>query len=58
MFLPCILCLQYSSAEEEEEGRKRYEAQKKERLEMKAKAEEVMPLWTNPRNQLLEGPRM
>ncbi|XP_076019548.1 cytosolic acyl coenzyme A thioester hydrolase isoform X2 [Genypterus blacodes] len=40
--------IEYSSAEEEEEGKKRYEAQKKERLETTAKVEEVMPALLNP----------
>ncbi|CAG6021254.1 unnamed protein product [Menidia menidia] len=35
--------IKYVSAEQEEEGRKRYEAQKTERQETKARIEEVMP---------------
>ncbi|XP_044066436.1 cytosolic acyl coenzyme A thioester hydrolase isoform X2 [Siniperca chuatsi] len=35
--------IKYASAEQEEEGRKRYEAQKMERLETKARIEEVVP---------------
>lgn len=45
-----IFFLQYASAEQEEEGRKRYEAQKMERLETKARPEEVMPCPPNPGN--------
>lgn len=45
-----IFFLQYASAEQEEEGRKRYEAQKMERLETKARIEEVMPSPPNPGN--------
>lgn len=37
-----MFCVQYASAEQEEEGRKRYEAQKKERLETKARTEELV----------------
>ncbi|XP_047226408.1 cytosolic acyl coenzyme A thioester hydrolase isoform X2 [Girardinichthys multiradiatus] len=40
--------IKYASAEQEEEGRKRYEAQKIERLETKARVEEVMPPPPNP----------
>ncbi|XP_070766209.1 cytosolic acyl coenzyme A thioester hydrolase isoform X2 [Enoplosus armatus] len=40
--------IKYASAEKEEEGRKRYEAQKIERLETKARIEEVMPSPPNP----------
>lgn len=40
--------LQYASAEKEEEGRKRYEAQKIERMETKARGEEPMPPRPNP----------
>ncbi|XP_031594079.1 cytosolic acyl coenzyme A thioester hydrolase isoform X4 [Oreochromis aureus] len=40
--------VKYASAEQEEEGRKRYEAQKMERLETKARIEEVMPSPPNP----------
>ncbi|KAL3974271.1 hypothetical protein ACER0C_022897 [Sarotherodon galilaeus] len=40
--------IKYASAEQEEEGRKRYEAQKMERLETKARIEEVMPSPPNP----------
>ncbi|KAM4563140.1 cytosolic acyl coenzyme A thioester hydrolase isoform 1-T1 [Odontesthes bonariensis] len=40
--------IKYASAEEEEEGKKRYEAQKKEREETKARIEEVMPPTPNP----------
>ncbi|XP_030590537.1 cytosolic acyl coenzyme A thioester hydrolase isoform X2 [Archocentrus centrarchus] len=40
--------IKYASAEQEEEGRKRYEAQKMERLETKARTEEVMPSPPNP----------
>ncbi|KAM7404490.1 hypothetical protein PAMP_011834 [Pampus punctatissimus] len=35
--------IKYASAEQEEEGKKRYEAQKMERLETKARIEEVVP---------------
>uniref|UniRef100_A0A8C7XRX7 palmitoyl-CoA hydrolase n=1 Tax=Oryzias sinensis TaxID=183150 RepID=A0A8C7XRX7_9TELE len=52
-YVPCSLqnvsnimevpSIQYVSAEQEEEGRKRYEAQKIERMETKARVEEVMP---------------
>lgn len=45
-----VYFLQYASAEQEEEGRKRYEAQKMERLETKARIEEVMPSPPNPGN--------
>lgn len=45
-----IFFLQYASAEQEEEGRKRYEAQKMERLETKARPEEMMPSPPNPGN--------
>ncbi|MED6281267.1 Cytosolic acyl coenzyme A thioester hydrolase, partial [Characodon lateralis] len=40
--------IKYASAEQEEEGRKRYEAQKIERLETKARVEEAMPPPSNP----------
>lgn len=40
--------LKYASPELEEEGRKRYEAQKTERLETKARSEEVVPPPSNP----------
>lgn len=40
--------IKYASAEQEEEGRKRYEAQKLERLETKARVEEAMPPPPNP----------
>ncbi|XP_041655582.1 cytosolic acyl coenzyme A thioester hydrolase isoform X2 [Cheilinus undulatus] len=40
--------LKYASVEQEEEGRKRYEAQKLERLETKARVEEVLPPPPNP----------
>uniref|UniRef100_A0A3Q3X146 HotDog ACOT-type domain-containing protein n=1 Tax=Mola mola TaxID=94237 RepID=A0A3Q3X146_MOLML len=40
--------IKYASAEQEEEGRKRYEAQKMERLETKARIEEVVPPPINP----------
>ncbi|XP_038579712.1 cytosolic acyl coenzyme A thioester hydrolase isoform X2 [Micropterus salmoides] len=40
--------VKYASAEEEEEGRKRYEAQKIERLETKARIEEMVPPPPNP----------
>lgn len=40
--------LKYASAEQEEEGRKRYETQKMERLETKARIEEVVPPLPNP----------
>ncbi|XP_011475196.1 cytosolic acyl coenzyme A thioester hydrolase isoform X1 [Oryzias latipes] len=52
-YVPCSLqnvnkimevpSIQYVSAEQKEEGRKRYEAQKIERMETKARVEEVMP---------------
>lgn len=45
----CFLSfLKYASPELEEEGRKRYEAQKMERLETKARIEEVVPPPSNP----------
>lgn len=37
-----LICPQYTSAEQEEEGRKRYEAQKMERMESKARIEEAV----------------
>ncbi|KAM9855694.1 cytosolic acyl coenzyme A thioester hydrolase [Aulostomus maculatus] len=40
--------IKYASTEEEEEGRKRYEAQKMERLETKARIEEALPPPPNP----------
>ncbi|KAM9351429.1 cytosolic acyl coenzyme A thioester hydrolase [Symphorus nematophorus] len=40
--------IKYASAEQEEEGRKRYEAQKMERLETKARIEEVVPSPPSP----------
>ncbi|MED6248257.1 Cytosolic acyl coenzyme A thioester hydrolase [Ataeniobius toweri] len=40
--------IKYVSAEQEEEGRKRYEAQKIERLETKVRVEEAMPPPPNP----------
>ncbi|KAM4571036.1 cytosolic acyl coenzyme A thioester hydrolase isoform 2-T2 [Fundulus diaphanus] len=40
--------IKYASAEQEEEGRKRYEAQKGERLETKARVEEAIPPPPNP----------
>ncbi|KAG7227016.1 hypothetical protein INR49_022362, partial [Caranx melampygus] len=40
--------IKYASAEQEEEGRKRYEAQKTERQETKARIEEVVPSPINP----------
>ncbi|XP_008287203.1 cytosolic acyl coenzyme A thioester hydrolase [Stegastes partitus] len=40
--------IKYASAEQEEEGRKRYDAQKMERLETKAKIEEIVPPPANP----------
>ncbi|CAJ1085532.1 cytosolic acyl coenzyme A thioester hydrolase isoform X2 [Xyrichtys novacula] len=40
--------IKYTSAEQEEEGRKRYEAQKHERQETKARTEEVVPPLPNP----------
>ncbi|XP_070696363.1 cytosolic acyl coenzyme A thioester hydrolase isoform X2 [Pempheris klunzingeri] len=40
--------IKYASAEQEEEGRKRYDAQKMERLETKARIEEVVPPPPNP----------
>ncbi|KAM3617941.1 uncharacterized protein V6R79_013020 [Siganus canaliculatus] len=40
--------MKYASAEQEEEGRKRYEAQKMERLETKARTEDVVPPPSNP----------
>lgn len=40
--------IKYASAEQEEEGRKRYESQKMERLETKARIEEVVSLPPNP----------
>lgn len=49
------LCLQYVSAEQKEEGRKRYEAQKIERMETKARVEEVMPPLPNSGNVLPES---
>lgn len=47
-----LFCLQYDSTEQEEEGRKRYETQKMERLETKARIEEVVPPPPNPGNIL------
>ncbi|TKS77386.1 Cytosolic acyl coenzyme A thioester hydrolase [Collichthys lucidus] len=57
-YVPCSLqnvdkimevpAIKYASAEQEEEGRKRYEAQKMERQETKARTEEVMPPPPNP----------
>ncbi|KAM6983201.1 cytosolic acyl coenzyme A thioester hydrolase isoform 1-T1 [Tautogolabrus adspersus] len=43
--------IKYASAEQEEEGRKRYEAQKLERLETKARIDEVAPLLPNPEDR-------
>lgn len=43
-----LLCSQYSSAEQEEEGKKRYEAQKMERLETKMLTEEIVSSPPNP----------
>uniref|UniRef100_A0A3Q3LD34 Acyl-CoA thioesterase 7 n=1 Tax=Labrus bergylta TaxID=56723 RepID=A0A3Q3LD34_9LABR len=40
--------IKYTSAEQEKEGRTRYDAQKLERLETKARIEEVVPLLPNP----------
>ncbi|XP_034394185.1 cytosolic acyl coenzyme A thioester hydrolase isoform X2 [Cyclopterus lumpus] len=40
--------IKYASQEQEEQGRKRYEAQKLERLETKARTEEVVPPPPNP----------
>nr|XP_020475692.1 cytosolic acyl coenzyme A thioester hydrolase isoform X2 [Monopterus albus] len=40
--------IKYASEDQEEEGRRRYEAQKMERLETKAKIEEVVPMPPNP----------
>uniref|UniRef100_UPI0037E78EC1 cytosolic acyl coenzyme A thioester hydrolase isoform X2 n=1 Tax=Semicossyphus pulcher TaxID=241346 RepID=UPI0037E78EC1 len=40
--------IKYASEEHEEEGRKRYEAQKLERLETKARIEEVLPPPSSP----------
>ncbi|XP_038159471.1 cytosolic acyl coenzyme A thioester hydrolase isoform X1 [Cyprinodon tularosa] len=40
--------IKYASPEQEEEGRKRYESQKIERLETKARLEEAMPPPPNP----------
>ncbi|XP_026188607.1 cytosolic acyl coenzyme A thioester hydrolase isoform X2 [Mastacembelus armatus] len=40
--------IKYASEDQEEEGRKRYEAQKMERMETKARVEEVVPLPPNP----------
>ncbi|XP_015233208.1 PREDICTED: cytosolic acyl coenzyme A thioester hydrolase isoform X4 [Cyprinodon variegatus] len=40
--------IEYASPEQEEEGRKRYESQKIERLETKARLEEAMPPPPNP----------
>lgn len=50
LMLMCMLCLKYASPEQQEEGRKRYEAQKMERLETKARIEEVVPPPSNPGN--------
>ncbi|XP_024148249.1 cytosolic acyl coenzyme A thioester hydrolase isoform X2 [Oryzias melastigma] len=57
-YVPCSLqnvnkimevpSIQYVSAEQKEEGRKRYEAQKTERMETKARIEEVLPPLPNP----------
>ncbi|XP_034732046.1 cytosolic acyl coenzyme A thioester hydrolase isoform X2 [Etheostoma cragini] len=40
--------IKYATEEEEEQGRKRYEAQKLERMETKARIEEVVPPLPNP----------
>lgn len=47
-FLCFLFFLKYASPELEEEGRKRYEAQKMERLETKARIEEVVAPPSNP----------
>ncbi|XP_027872215.1 cytosolic acyl coenzyme A thioester hydrolase isoform X1 [Xiphophorus couchianus] len=46
--------IEYASAEKEEEGRKRYEAQKIDRMETKARGEEVMPPRPNPEDAAKE----
>ncbi|XP_044206725.1 cytosolic acyl coenzyme A thioester hydrolase isoform X1 [Thunnus albacares] len=46
--------IKYASAEQEEEGRKRYEAQKMERLETKARIEEVVPYPSSPEDTTKE----
>ncbi|XP_067447886.1 cytosolic acyl coenzyme A thioester hydrolase isoform X3 [Thunnus thynnus] len=46
--------IKYASAEQEEEGRKRYEAQKMERLETKARTEEVVPYPSSPEDTTKE----
>lgn len=52
----CFLSfLKYASPELEEEGRKRYEAQKMERLETKARIEEVVPPPSNPGDTASDG---
>ncbi|XP_060913138.1 cytosolic acyl coenzyme A thioester hydrolase isoform X1 [Labrus mixtus] len=43
--------IKYTSAEQEKEGRTRYDAQKLERLETKARIEEVVPLLPNPEDR-------
>ncbi|XP_034551276.1 cytosolic acyl coenzyme A thioester hydrolase isoform X2 [Notolabrus celidotus] len=43
--------IKYATAEQEEEGKKRYEAQKLERLETKARLEEVVPPLPNPEDR-------
>ncbi|XP_029911610.1 cytosolic acyl coenzyme A thioester hydrolase isoform X2 [Myripristis murdjan] len=43
-----VPALKYDSPEQEEEGKKRYEAQKMERLETKERNEEVLPSVPNP----------
>uniref|UniRef100_A0A8C5GZE0 palmitoyl-CoA hydrolase n=1 Tax=Gouania willdenowi TaxID=441366 RepID=A0A8C5GZE0_GOUWI len=40
--------IKYTNAEQEEEGRKRYDAQKLERIETKARAEEILAPLLNP----------
>ncbi|XP_068997153.1 cytosolic acyl coenzyme A thioester hydrolase isoform X1 [Embiotoca jacksoni] len=46
--------IKYASAEQEEEGRKRYDAQKTERQETKARIEEVVPPPLNPEDPAKE----
>lgn len=46
--------IKYTSAEQEEEGRKRYEAQKMERMETKAKIEEAVSSAPNPEQHTVQ----
>lgn len=52
----CFLSfVKYASPEQEEEGRKRYEAQKMERLETKARMEEIVAPPSNPGDAAADG---